>query len=449
MPWISNPLLGKEATQMRKSLLALLLLLPMLCNIHGCGGDSHHGSAKAQVRILHASPDGPDLDIVVNDGDDHVQWADIAYGEGSGYHNLLPGEVDFEVNDSDTSQTLVEGSFVVEEHTPYSLIVVGFAADMELLLLEDDDTEPDYGESRLRIVDASPSLPAIDVYITEPDMPMAYAEPYLTNLELFDVSSFDDLDKGEYRIRITLSGEIDTLYDSGTVTVEEDTISTVVIVDAASGGSPLTLVALTDDSQEPVVYIPDARCMLRMIHASPDASFVELYLDGTEIISTVQFKSVSDYQVVSSGTQSIRVEEGTGLTLIDGTVTLEAGKNYTFLLMNFKTAIEPILLEDSTTYPPANKAKVRFIHASPDAPNVDFLVDGKVKVSHVPFKGYSRYIEFWEGNREFEVNEAGTSNVLIGGPFSTAKHDLEEGKIYTFVLIDELEYIRSLLVTDN
>jgi len=434
---------------MRKSLLALLLLLPMLGNINGCSDSKHkHEGAlytKAQVRVLHASPDGTNLDILV---DDDVEWADLAYQEGSGYHNVPPGDGNFKINVSDTSQTLVDESATVEKHTPYSLIVLGFAANMELLLLEDDDTAPDAGNARLRIVHASPSQPAIDVYITEPDEPMEFAVPSLWDFELKEFSPFLELEEGEYRIRITLSGEIEPIYDSGTVTVEEDSISTAVILDAASGGSPLTLVALTDDSEEPVVAVPDARCMLRLINASPDASFVDVLLDDTEVISTVQFKGVSDYEVVSSGTRNIKVEEGSGLTLIDGAITLEGGKNYTVLLMNFKATIEAILLEDDTTDPPANKAKVRFIHASPDAPHVDFLVDDKVKVSDVAFKGISSYIEFWQGDRDFEVNEAGTSVVLIGGPFSTPEH-LEDGKAYTFMVVDELEDIRSLLVTHN
>jgi len=438
---------------MRKSLLALLLLLPMLGNINGCSDSKHEGAQgavyrTAQVRVLHASPDGPHLDIVVNDDADDVEWADLAYQEGSEYHNLPPGEGAFTVEDSDTSQILVRELFTVEKHTPYSLIVLGVAANVELLLLEDDNTEPDTGNARLRIVNASPSQPAIDVYITEPDVPMEFAVPTLQDFEFHEFSSFVELEEGDYRVRITLSGEMEPIYDSGTVTLDQDSISTAVILDASSGGSPLTLVALTDDSEEPVVEVPDARCMLRLINASPDASFVDVLLDDTEVISTVLFKGVSDYEMVSSGTRNITVEEGSGLTLIDGTITLEGGENYTYILMNFKAAIEAILLEDDTTPPPANKAKVRFMHASPDAPHVDFLVNDTIEVSDVPFKGISSYIEFWQGDQAFEVNEAGTSVLLIGGPFSTPEH-LEDGKAYTFMVVDELEDITSLLVTDN
>ncbi|MDY6990346.1 MAG: DUF4397 domain-containing protein [Thermodesulfobacteriota bacterium] len=433
---------------MRKSLFALLLLLPMLGNITGCSDSRHQGAlyTKAQVRVLHASPDGTNLDILV---DENVEWAALAYQDGSGYQNVPPGDGNFRINVSGTSQTLVDESATLEKHTPYSLIVVGFAANMELLFLEDDDTAPDDGYARLRIVDASPSQPDIDVYITEPDVPMAYAVPTFQEFEFQEFSPFLELEEGEYRIRITLSGEMEPLYDSGTVTLDEDSIATALILDAASGGSPLTLVALTDDSAEPVVEVPDARCMLRLIHASPDASFVDVLLDDTEVISTVQFRGVSAYEVVGSGTRNIKVEEGSsGLTLIDGTITLEGGENYTFLLMNFRATIEAMLLEDDTTPPAANKAKVRFIHASPDAPHVDFLVDDKVKVSDVPFKGISSYIEFYQGDRDLEVNEAGTSVVLIGGPFSTPEH-LEDGKAYTFMVVDELEDIRSLLATEN
>jgi len=433
---------------MRKSLLALLLLLPMLGYINGCSDSSHRGAlqTKAQVRFLNASPDGFDLDIYV---DDALEWAGVAYKEGSGYQNVPPGESAFRVEDSDTSQTLVQEFFTVEKQTPYSLIVVGVPPTLDALLLEDDDTEPTDGYAKLRMVDASPTQPAIDVYITEPDVPMKFAVPTLQNFEFQEFSSFLELEEGEYRIRITLSGEMEPIYDSGTVALEEGSIATAVVVDATAGVSPVGLVVMTDDSEEPIIEVADAGCMLRLIHASPDASLVDVLLDDTEVISTVQFRMASDYEVVNSGTRNIKVEEGaSGLTLIDGTITLEGGKNYTFLLMNFEATIEAKLLEDDTTPPAANKAKVRFIHASPDAPNVDFLVDGKVKVSNRAFKDVWDYIEFYEGDRDFEVYEAGTSVVLIGGPFSTPEY-LEDGKAYTFIVVDELEDIRSLLVTDD
>jgi hypothetical protein len=374
---------------------------------------------------------------------------DIAYKEGSGYQNVPAGEGAFTIEDNATSQALVHEFFTVEKHTPYSLIVLGFAANMEALLFEDDDTPPDSGNARVRFLHGSPTQPAVDIYITEPYVPLEYAVPILENLEFKDLSPFLEMSEGEYQIRMTLFGEREPIFDSGTVRLEEDSIFTAVVVDATAGVSSIGLVLLTDDSEEPILQLADARCMLRLIHVSPDAPFVNLFLDDMDTISMLPFRGVSHYQMVHSGLREVRVEESAGLTLIDETRTLEGGKNYTFLLMNFEAAIEAILLEDDTTRPSPNKAKVRFIHASPDAPHVDFLVGGMIKLSNVPFKGISGYMEFWQGDQDFEVNETETGMVLIGGPFSTSKYYLEEGRAYTFLLVDELEDIRSLLVTDN
>jgi hypothetical protein len=436
---------------MRKPVFVLLVLLPLLANIHGCSDSRHHKNelyTTAQVRFLHGSPDAPDLDVFVNDD---LEWADVGYLEGSGYHNIPPGEGNLKVNVSDTTQTLVDELATVEKHTPYSLIVVGFEAHMEALLLEDDDTPPDTGNVRVRVVHGSPSQPALDVYITEPDVPLQYATPTLQDVEFKGFSPFVEMSEGEYRIRITLSGETEPIYDSGMVTLDEDSISTAVVVDAVSGVSPVSLVVLTDDEQEPVIEVADTRCMLRLIHASPDASSVDVLLDDSEVISSVQFKRPSDYKEVISGYRHLQVKEALGqnpLTLIDQIVSLESGKDYTLVLGGFEASIDFLLLEDDNTDAPLHKAKVRFIHASPDAPALDLLVDNKVKLSYVPFRGVSNYIEYWVGDYDFQVNEAGTGNVLIGGPF-LPPISLEDGKVYTYMVVDELQDIDDLFVTDN
>ena len=56
---------------------------------------------------------------------------------------------------------------------------------------------------------------------------------------------------------------------------------------------------------------------------------------------------------------------------------------------------------------------IRVLHASPDAPNVDVLVDGEVVLSDVPYKAISPYLNVEEGDRRIQVNVAGTDTTVI------------------------------------
>ncbi len=74
-------------------------------------------------------------------------------------------------------------------------------------------------------------------------------------------------------------------------------------------------------------------------------------------------------------------------------------------------------------------ASVRFVHASPDAGNVDVAVDGKTVATDLPFANVSpgsAYLNITAGNRLIEVRPTGTSTDLVNVPnvgFSSHQQD--------------------------
>ena len=65
--------------------------------------------------------------------------------------------------------------------------------------------------------------------------------------------------------------------------------------------------------------------------------------------------------------------------------------------------------DDDTTEPTPVTANVRVVHASPDAPNVDVLVDNVVVLTNVPYEAASAYLAVPAGTRNFKVNATGTT----------------------------------------
>jgi hypothetical protein len=64
-------------------------------------------------------------------------------------------------------------------------------------------------------------------------------------------------------------------------------------------------------------------------------------------------------------------------------------------------------------------ASMRFVHASPDAPNVDVAVDGKTVSTNLPFTSVSPgsgYLTITAGNRLVEVRPTGTATDLVNAP---------------------------------
>jgi hypothetical protein len=101
--------------------------------------------------------------------------------------------------------------------------------------------------------------------------------------------------------------------------------------------------------------------------------------------------------------------------------------------------------DDPTSPPPTQQSRVRVLHASPDAPNVDVLVDGAVVLNNVPFKGYSNYLSVPAGARNFKVRATADPSVVV----IDVTPALAANKDYTVIARNPLSTIEPWLLTDN
>lgn len=198
---------------------------------------------------------------------------------------------------------------------------------------------------------------------------------------------------------------------------------------------------------------PRENARIRVVHASPDAPAVDICASGTAAFNDVAFPSATQYATIEEGTYQIRVVtagsgcEGGGI--IDATLPLVADSETTVVALNTLGSIEPLVLDDDNTAPMMGMAKVRFVHASPDAPAVDItLTDGTTLFDDVAFKEVGSYIEAPAGTLDLEVrDETGTAVVL-----TLEGVTLEAGTVYTVYAIGLLEgepALDALVTVDN
>jgi hypothetical protein len=179
--------------------------------------------------------------------------------------------------------------------------------------------------------------------------------------------------------------------------------------------------------------------MVRVMHASPDAPAVDVYVNGAAVLTNVSFFAYSSYLSLPDGTYDVAVTPA-GASLDDAVIAgpLEVSGGYagTLAAVNFLDDIEAVLYEDNTDPVPAGKARVRVIHASPNAPAVDVKLAGTstVVVQNAPFKA-SAYVEVDPGSYQFDISPAGAAAVV----FTTPALRFESGWTYTLVATGDLE----------
>src|SRR6478672_5717918 len=81
-----------------------------------------------------------------------------------------------------------------------------------------------------------------------------------------------------------------------------------------------------------------ADAMIRVVHASPDAPAVDVYLNGQRAIADLKFTEGTTYAAVPAGSYKVQVfPAGTGPTgkaVIDATLDLKGGTAYTVAAVN-------------------------------------------------------------------------------------------------------------------
>ncbi len=170
---------------------------------------------------------------------------------------------------------------------------------------------------------------------------------------------------------------------------------------------------------------------VRVVHASPDAPAVDVWVNDSIAFENAPFKGITDYASLEPDTYNVKVVP-TGATepvVIEADLSLAEATDYTVVALNTLDNIEPLVLVDNNSQPAAGKAHVRFVHASPDAPAVDIAVadGGPVLFSNIAFKEIGDYLPVDAGTYDLEVRVAGTETVALDVPGLT----LNDGTVYT------------------
>jgi hypothetical protein len=173
---------------------------------------------------------------------------------------------------------------------------------------------------------------------------------------------------------------------------------------------------------------------VRVLHASPDAPAVDIYLDDAivDALTNVPFGTISDYLAIPAGGHNIKVY-ATGTTadpVIDADVTVTAGGAYTVAATGALADITAQVLEDEPA-PTLSSAKVRVIHFSADAPAVDIATAGssvdEAVVKGLEYPEATGYLELPGGTYDLEVRLAGETTVAL----PLADVTIEDGRAYS------------------
>ncbi|MCO6473067.1 MAG: DUF4397 domain-containing protein [Melioribacteraceae bacterium] len=324
-------------------------------------------------------------------------------------------------------------------------ILVFLSAAFFISCADDNDTintpVRELGKAQVRVIHASYDAPAVDVWVNDAQV--------ISNLSYGESSGYAELEEGEKNIIVSAAGTT-TPVISATVTIIANQELTIYAVNNLTSIEAI----ISEDDR-----ISSGSAKVRFIHAAPDAPAVDIKVNngmGSTLFGNAEFKTIADYIEVPEGTYNLAVTPAgsNAEVVILGNAPLMSGRIYTVMAQgtlsgddsypfNVRTYVDNnqgisfVDLEVAT-------ANVKVVHASPNAPAVDLLLNDAVVGTGLTFPNNTGYLNINAGTQNIKVNVSGTSTTAIEGDIL-----FDAYKDYSVFAVNNVSSIEPLILEDN
>lgn len=180
---------------------------------------------------------------------------------------------------------------------------------------------------------------------------------------------------------------------------------------------------------------PQQNAMVRVVHASPDAGNVDVFVDGTKLLTNFAFGTVTNYVPLAAGQHQIQVAPtGKGASaVITQRVSVDGGVVYTIAALGTSSTGYSLAAFVDKNSVSGNMASVRVYHLSPDAGPVNVATGGKTVISGLTYTNASSSLSVPGGSYTFNITATDTNATV---PLSAT---LNGGMVYSVFAIGLLK----------
>lgn len=170
----------------------------------------------------------------------------------------------------------------------------------------------------------------------------------------------------------------------------------------------LTSCAKTENVDTTISY-------LRTINASPSLATYNAYLNGSMITSAaLPFTGSTAYTSRTAGAYTLKFTSGSSTeSLFTKDISLNQSTSYSYYLVNKPSQLDGLLISDDLSMPAADKAYIRFINLSPDAPALDLIKSGTTTsyATNKAYKATSSFLAVDPGTYALDAKDTATGAV--------------------------------------
>lgn len=417
---------------------SLLIGLLSVMTLGGCSSKS--SNTNANVRFVNLMSDQAKISVTLNDA---AAVSDLAFQAISTYQERPSGTYTSKITGA-TGATLLTPSLALGQ-LHYTIYVYGTAASPRYAAITDEPVVVNTGKYVVRTMLGSTNLPVFDLYISSAEADLSTLSPVAYGGAVATATGYTaEADSGTFRIRLTLSGTKDLVFDS-TQAFDAKSANTLVFFSQGSAQLPTVLFMHPEEGNTKVVTNTLAR--LRIVQGSPDVTGTRVSIDGKNTFQSLPFGASTGYITVNAGARALSfANESSGAKFAEANQTLLPGHDYTLITKGLAaTATQLLFEENSTGGSTLARPSGRFINAASDQPTIDVVFNYQALLSGLAAGSRSAAQDF-----DAVAYPLSYYSSTGGGPLVQQTTDvLATGGIYSFALLGAANNYKAVMFRTN
>lgn len=185
---------------------------------------------KSYVRVFHAVPDAPAVDIYAND---NIIVKNIAYKQMSCYLHVPSGPTNIKIYPAGSKcNPVLDVNIVIPPNEILTVAAVGRLSDIGLLVIEEPKFCAPYYQSNVRFAHLSPNAPAVDITLEDGTV-------IFGNVSFKDVTDYIKVEPGRYKLQVRLAGTSQVVLSLPVIKLDPKNFYTVYAVGLVGEMPPL------------------------------------------------------------------------------------------------------------------------------------------------------------------------------------------------------------------
>ena len=206
----------------------------------------------AQVRVIHATPDTPGLDIY--QGPNALAF-NLDFGAVTSYIPLTPGTYTINADTAGSKQVLSSAKATFAASTQYTVLLGNSTVNLQQLTLTDQNQPAPAGQIALRFVNQATRASAVDIYLVPAGQRLSAVSPLVTGIAFGANTGYIDVPTGTYSLIMLPAATVPVgaavSYTGPQVAYSAGSVRTIILIDQPLATTPGLKVITAEDFDPP------------------------------------------------------------------------------------------------------------------------------------------------------------------------------------------------------